>query len=75
MRMVSNRHRQQSLDAPSMFLLIAGWYSRAWGWLLAMVLIFLMALSRIYLGDHFISDVIAGLLLGLLLLTGYLSLM
>jgi membrane-associated phospholipid phosphatase len=59
-------------NATALFLLIAGWYSRAWGWLLAIGMIFLMALSRIYLGDHFISDVIAGFLLGLLLLAGYL---
>ncbi len=58
--------------ATALFLLIAGWYSRAWGWLLAIVMIFLMALSRIYLGDHFLSDVVAGFLLGLLLLSGYL---
>jgi membrane-associated phospholipid phosphatase len=58
-------------NATALFLLVAGWYSRTWGWLLAVLLIFLMGLSRIYLGDHFLSDVIAGFLLGLLLLLGY----
>lgn len=44
---------------------------RAWAWILAIVLISLMAISRVYLGVHDIEDVIAGIVLGLLVLLGY----
>ena len=58
-------------NATALLLLIAGWFRKGWLWLLAFLIIGLMGLSRIYLGDHFIHDVIAGFLIGLLLLVGY----
>jgi hypothetical protein len=53
-----------------LFFLIASWIHKGWAWLLAIVLVVLMGLSRIYLGDHFIIDVIGGLTIGLVILLG-----
>ncbi len=50
---------------------LAAWVRRSWMWLLAGVMIFLIALSRVYLGVHDIPDVVAGFLLGCLVLAGY----
>ena len=58
--------------ATVLYLLVAGWIANFWVWLLALVLIFIMGLSRVYLGQHFIHDVIAGFIIGLLILVGYL---
>jgi membrane-associated phospholipid phosphatase len=55
------------------YLFIAGWVRRWWAWLLAFVMIFLMALSRIYLGSHFIHDAVVGFVLSVLLLLGYVA--
>jgi len=46
---------------------------RGWFWLLALVLIFMIGLSRLYTGVHFPSDVVVGWLLGLLLLLGFIA--
>lgn len=56
----------------TIYLFFAIWVRRRWMWLLAIVLIILMPLSRVYLGSHFVHDVVAGFLLGLLVLAGYL---
>lgn len=56
----------------TIYLFIAAWVRRRWLWLLAFALIIVMAVSRVYLGSHFVHDVIAGFLLGLLVLAGYL---
>lgn len=55
-----------------LYLFIAAWVRRGWVWLLAILLVIAMGLSRIYLGVHFVHDVVAGLLVGLILLGGYL---
>lgn len=45
-----------------------------WGKIILFVVIFLIGFSRIFLGMHFISDVLLGWLLGALLVWGYLKL-
>jgi membrane-associated phospholipid phosphatase len=56
----------------TIYLFIATWVKRRWVWFLAILMVILMPLSRIYLGSHFVQDVVAGFLLGLLVLIGYL---
>jgi hypothetical protein len=51
--------------------LLAAWVRRRAVWLLAAVMIFIMALSRVYLGVHFVHDAAGGFLLGALILLGY----
>lgn len=62
-----------AMDAASIWGSIAASIKRRWATWLALILIFLIGLSRIYLGVHFIHDVIGGWLVGGLLLWGYLS--
>lgn len=50
---------------------LAVWYKRGWLTLLAVFMIVAMGLSRIYLGVHFVHDVAAGFLIGLIILIGY----
>ena len=51
---------------------IASWVGRTWFWWLAAGIAFLMGVSRIVLGVHFPSDVVAGWALGALMLWLYL---
>jgi len=44
-------------NATAVYLLVAAWLRRGWVWLLAFAGIFLISLSRIYLGVHFLQDV------------------
>ena len=57
-------------NAVVMWGLLAFYGRRAWGWVVALLLALLTGLSRIYLGVHFPTDVLAGWLLGLLVLWG-----
>lgn len=43
-------------------------YGKLWGWIVAVALAFLIGLSRVVLGVHFPSDVLAGWAIGLLML-------
>lgn len=52
--------------ASAVYLLIAWALGGFWPWLIAILLIIIMALSRIYLGAHFFQDVIAGFIIGVL---------
>ena len=54
------------------YFFIAGWVRKTWVWVVAVVLLFLMALSRVYLGVHFIQDVVAGFFISGTLLLMYL---
>lgn len=58
-------------NATVFYFFLAAWVSRSWFWVLAVVMVLLMALSRIYLGAHFIHDTIAGFLLAALTLVGF----
>jgi membrane-associated phospholipid phosphatase len=53
------------------YLYLAIWIKRGWFWVLAIIMIFLMALSRIFLGVHTIADVAVGILIGVLLVLAY----
>lgn len=54
------------------YLFVAGWVRRWWAWLLAGIMIVLMAVSRVYLGSHFIHDAVVGFLGSAFLLLGFL---
>lgn len=58
--------------ATVLYLMIAGLIRNFWVWLIALIMIFIMGISRIYLGQHFIHDVIAGFVVGLIILGFYL---
>ncbi len=58
-------------NATVLYLFLAAWIRRYWFWAFAVTLVFLMAMSRIYLGAHFIHDTLGGFLLGILTLMGF----
>ena len=50
---------------------IAEWVKRRWFWVVTITLVILIGFSRVYLGVHFPSDVVAGWLLGFAFLILY----
>ncbi|MFX1254500.1 MAG: phosphatase PAP2 family protein [Promethearchaeota archaeon] len=50
---------------------LTGWLRNKWLALLTIILIILVPLSRIYLGVHYLSDVIGGVFFGLIIVAGY----
>lgn len=61
-------------NATAVLFLLASWAKRGWVWVPAGLFIFLMAVSRVYLGVHFLQDVFFGFWVGLLLLLLFLIL-
>ncbi|MBI5964431.1 MAG: phosphatase PAP2 family protein [Chloroflexi bacterium] len=59
-------------NAISIWGMIAAYYKRTWVWVTAIVLIFLIGFSRIFLAAHFPHDVVFGWLLGAALLWAFL---
>jgi hypothetical protein len=50
---------------------IAAWIGRPWAWITAIAIVFLIGLSRMYLGVHFPHDVLVGWAVGALLLWAF----
>lgn len=57
--------------ATAVYLFAAGWLRKRWVWVVAIIMVLLMNISRVYLGSHFIHDVVAGTLVALIILLGY----
>ncbi|MBK9052943.1 MAG: phosphatase PAP2 family protein [Chloroflexi bacterium] len=57
--------------ASLMYLFLGLWLRRSWVWVLCLTMVVLMALSRVYLGVHFVHDVVGGFLIAVLVLVGY----
>ncbi len=57
--------------ATTISFFLAAWFREGWLWILAIIYTLLMAISRIYLGVHFVHDIALGFLIGVLVLSGY----
>ena len=68
---IPSGHAQNSM---AIWGTIAAGLNRRWAWILAVVLAFLVGFSRLYLGMHFVQDVLLGWLIGLILLFVFLRL-
>jgi len=55
-------------NAVSLWGMMAAYYGKRWAWIAAIAIMFLIGLSRIYLGVHFVHDVVLGWVIGLALL-------
>ena len=63
-----------SMNASALFGLAAATIKRSWATILAIIIIVMIGLSRIYLGVHFTIDVAVGWILGLVMLWLFLKL-
>ncbi len=59
-------------DSAAVFGLLAASFKRRWVWVVSLVMIFLIGVSRIYLAVHFPQDVIVGWILGFILVWAFL---
>ncbi len=58
-------------DAAALWGVMAYGVRKRWAWVAAILIIFLIGFSRLYLGVHFVHDVLAGWLVGALLLWAF----
>ncbi|HNR01933.1 MAG TPA: phosphatase PAP2 family protein [Anaerolineaceae bacterium] len=63
-----------SQNSAAIWGVIAGTIRRKWAYIVAILLVFFIGLSRIYLGVHFLHDVLTGWLAGILIILAYLKL-
>lgn len=57
--------------ATTVYLFLAIWLRKRWAWLLAILMIIAMGMSRVYLGVHFIHDVVVGFVIALVIIGCY----
>ncbi len=62
-----------STTAAGVWGITADGLKRTWGWVAVSIIVFLIGLSRLYLGVHFLHDVLLGWLLGGLLLWAFIK--
>lgn len=62
-----------AMEATIMWGMFALWYKKKWFWIVAISAIAMIGFSRIYLGVHFPTDVLAGYVIGALALWLYVS--
>jgi hypothetical protein len=67
---VPSAHAQ---NAVAIWGLIAARVKERWAWVMALVLAFFIGFSRLYLGVHFVHDVLLGWLIGLVLLLAFIK--
>jgi membrane-associated phospholipid phosphatase len=58
-------------DAVALWGIMAAGVKKRWAWALAFVIAFFVGFSRLYLGVHFVHDVIAGWIIGFLILFAF----
>jgi membrane-associated phospholipid phosphatase len=61
-------------NAAAIWGIMAAGVNRRWAWIAALVLAFLIGVSRLYLGMHFVHDILLGWLIGLAILVAFLRL-
>lgn len=57
--------------ATVLYLYLAAWFRKSWIWILALTLVFLTCMSRLYLGVHDVQDILAGVLVGVAILVAF----